>query len=44
MIVGGLLLPNMWLVMLGAFVMIGSHMEDQALLQTDVDAVRHARR
>jgi Zn-dependent protease/predicted transcriptional regulator len=41
LIVGGLLLPNMWLVMIGAFVMIGAHMEDQGLLlQTDVDAVR----
>jgi Zn-dependent protease len=41
LIVAGLLVPNMWLVMLGAFVMIGSHLEDQGLLlQTDVDAVR----
>ncbi len=41
LIVGGLLLPSMWLIMLGAFVMIGAHMEDQGLLlQTDVDAVR----
>jgi CBS domain-containing protein len=33
--------PNMWLVMIGVFVMIGAHMEDQGLLlQTDVDAVR----
>ncbi len=41
LMIAGLLLPNMWLVMLGAFVMIGSHMEDQGLLlQTDVDAVR----
>jgi Zn-dependent protease len=41
LMIAGLLLPNMWLVMLGAFVMIGSHMEDQGLLlQSDVDAVR----
>ena len=41
MIVAGLLIPNMWLVMLGAFVMIGAHLEDQGLLlQADVDAVR----
>src|SRR5208282_4311334 len=41
LIVAGLLVPNMWLVMIGAFLMIGSHMEDQGLLlQTDVDAVR----
>jgi predicted transcriptional regulator len=41
LIVGGLLVPNMWLVMIGAFLMIGAHMEDQGLLlQTDVDAVR----
>ncbi len=41
LLIGGLLLPNMWLVMLGAFVMIGSHMEDQGLLlQSDSDAVR----
>jgi len=41
LIVGGLLMPNMWLVMIGAFLMIGAHMEDQGLLlQTDVDAVR----
>src|SRR6202789_1487711 len=41
LIVAGLLVPNMWLVMIGVFVMIGAHMEDQGLLlQTDVDAVR----
>jgi len=41
LIVAGLLVPNMWLVMLGAFVMIGAHLEDQGLLlQADVDAVR----
>jgi Zn-dependent protease/predicted transcriptional regulator len=32
---------GMWLLMLGGFVLIGAHMEDQSLLlQTDVDAVR----
>jgi Zn-dependent protease len=32
---------GMWLLVLGGFVMIGAHMEDQSLLlQTDVDAVR----
>ena len=37
----GFLMPNMWLIMLGGFVLIGAHMEDQGLLlQTDVDAVR----
>jgi Zn-dependent protease len=37
----GLLMPNMWLIMIGGFVLIGAHMEDQGLLlQTDVDAVR----
>jgi Zn-dependent protease/predicted transcriptional regulator len=41
LVAAGLLMPNMWLVMLGAFVMIGAHLEDQGLLlQTDVDAVR----
>lgn len=41
LIVAGLLLPNMWLVMLGAFVMIGAHLEDQGLLlQADADSVR----
>jgi len=41
LIIAGLLVPNMWLVMIGAFLMIGAHMEDQGLLlQTDVDAVR----
>jgi Zn-dependent protease/predicted transcriptional regulator len=41
LIVIGLLIPNMWLIMIGVFVMIGAHMEDQGLLlQTDVDAVR----
>jgi Zn-dependent protease len=37
----GFLMPNMWLIMIGGFVLIGAHMEDQGLLlQTDVDAVR----
>jgi Zn-dependent protease/predicted transcriptional regulator len=37
----GLLIPNMWLIMIGGFVLIGAHMEDQGLLlQSDVDAVR----
>ena len=41
LIAAGLLMPNMWLVMLGAFVMIGAHLEDQGLLlQTDADAVK----
>lgn len=41
LIVAGILLPNMWLLMIGVFVMIGARMEDQGmLLQTDVDAVR----
>jgi Zn-dependent protease/CBS domain-containing protein len=32
---------GMWLLILGGFVLIGAHMEDQGLLlQTDVDAVR----
>jgi Zn-dependent protease len=41
LMVAGFLLPNMWLIMIGGFVLIGAHMEDQGLLlQTDVDAVR----
>ena len=41
LIIAGLLLPNMWLVMLGAFVMIGAHLEDQGLLlQADADSVQ----
>ena len=37
----GFVLPNVWLIMIGGFVLIGAHMEDQGLLlQTDVDAVR----
>src|SRR5258708_24327205 len=39
--IAGFLMPNMWLIMIGGFVLIGAHMEDQSLLlQTDVDAVR----
>jgi Zn-dependent protease/CBS domain-containing protein len=41
LVIGGLLLSNVWLVLLGAFVLIGAHMENQGLLvQTDVDSVR----
>ena len=41
LVAAGLLIPNMWLVMLGAFVMIGAHLEDQGiLLQSDTDSVR----
>lgn len=41
MMIIGFLIPNLWLIMIGGFVMIGAHMEDQGmLLQTDVDAVR----
>lgn len=32
LMVGGLLLGNVWLIMMGAFVLIGSHMETQSLL------------
>ena len=41
LMITGFLMPNIWLIMLGGFVLIGAHMEDQGmLLQTDVDAVR----
>jgi Zn-dependent protease len=41
LIVAGILMPNVWLLMIGVFVMIGARMEDQGLLlQADVDAVR----
>lgn len=41
MIVGGMLLPNLWLMLLGVFVLIGARLEDQGLLlQNDVDAIR----
>lgn len=41
LMIAGFVLPNVWLIMIGGFVLIGAHMEDQGLLlQTDVDAVR----
>jgi CBS domain-containing protein len=41
LLIAGFLIPNMWLVMLGAFVMIGANLEDHALLlQADTDTVR----
>jgi Zn-dependent protease/CBS domain-containing protein len=41
LVVGGLLLANLWLVIMGAFVLIGAHMESTGLLaQTEVDTVR----
>ena len=41
LVIAGLLLGNMWLTIMGAFVLIGAHMENQGLLvQTDVDTVR----
>ncbi len=41
LMIAGFLMPNLWLIMIGGFVLIGAHMEDQGmLLQTDVDAVR----
>jgi CBS domain-containing protein len=41
LIVAGLLLPSVWLIMIGGFVLIGANMEDHALLlQSDTDAVR----
>jgi CBS domain-containing protein len=41
LVLSGLLLGNMWLTIMGAFVLIGAHMENQGLLvQTDVDTVR----
>jgi len=41
LILGGLALSNIWLIMIGGFVLIASHMENQGLLlQTDTDAVR----
>ena len=41
LVVAGLLLPSLWLVIMGAFVLIGAHMENQGLLvQSDVDTVR----
>jgi CBS domain-containing protein len=41
LVVAGLLIPSLWLVIMGAFVLIGAHMENQGLLvQNDVDTVR----
>jgi Zn-dependent protease/predicted transcriptional regulator len=41
LMIAGFVMPNIWLILLGGFVLIGAHMEDQGmLLQTDVDAVR----
>jgi Zn-dependent protease len=41
LILGGLAISNIWLIMIGGFVLIGSHMEDQGiLLQNDTDAVK----
>jgi Zn-dependent protease/CBS domain-containing protein len=41
MVIAGLLLANPWLVIMGAFVLIGAHMENTGLLaQTEVDTVR----
>jgi CBS domain-containing protein/Zn-dependent protease len=41
LVVAGLLLGNLWLAIMGAFVLIGAHMENQGLLvQSDVDTVR----
>jgi Zn-dependent protease/CBS domain-containing protein len=41
LVIIGLLLANYWLIIMGAFVLIGAHMENQGLLvQSDVDSVR----
>jgi CBS domain-containing protein/Zn-dependent protease len=41
LVLSGLLMGNMWLTIMGAFVLIGAHMESQGLLvQSDVDSVR----
>jgi Zn-dependent protease len=41
LMIAGFVIPSIWLIMIGGFVLIGAHMEDQGtLLQTDVDAVR----
>jgi predicted transcriptional regulator len=41
LILGGLAISNLWLIMIGGFVLIGAHMENQGLLlQSDTDAVR----
>ena len=40
LVVAGLLLGNLWLAIMGAFVLIGAHMENQGLLvQSDADSV-----
>jgi CBS domain-containing protein/Zn-dependent protease len=41
LIIAGVLMSNLWLIVMGAFVLIGAHMENQGLLvQNDVDTVR----
>jgi Zn-dependent protease/CBS domain-containing protein len=41
LVIAGLLLGNLWLTIMGAFVLIGAHMENQGLLvQNEVDTVR----
>ncbi len=41
LVLAGILLGNLWLGIMGAFVLIGAHMENQGLLvQSDVDTVR----
>lgn len=41
LVIGGLIISNMWLIMIGGFVLIGSNMENQGLLlQNDTEAVR----
>ena len=41
LLMAGLLLGNLWLIIMGAFVLIGAQMESQGLLiQTEVDTVR----
>jgi CBS domain-containing protein/Zn-dependent protease len=41
LVVAGMLLTNLWLIVMGAFVLIGAHMESQGLLaQGEVDTVR----
>lgn len=41
LVLAGLAIGNIWLIMIGGFVLIASHMENQGmLLQSDTDAVR----
>jgi Zn-dependent protease/CBS domain-containing protein len=41
LVIAGLLLTNLWLIVMGAFVLIGAHMESQGMLiQNEVDTVR----